>query len=91
MVKEYSVKTSERNQFVDVTSLLDQALREAGIKEGFVTAFVPHTTAAVTINENADPSVRSDIQNALARLVPEGAGYAHAPGNPDTHSKASLR
>jgi secondary thiamine-phosphate synthase enzyme len=88
--KEISVSTSRRNEFVDVTGEVRNTVKESGVKEGYVHLYVPHTTAAVTINENYDPSVKSDILNKLSDVIPAGAGYAHAEGNADSHIKASI-
>lgn len=88
--KEISVSTSRRNEFVDVTGEVSKVVKESGVKEGYVHLYVPHTTAAVTINENYDPSVKSDILNKLSDVIPAGAGYAHAEGNADSHIKASI-
>lgn len=88
--KEISVSTSRRNEFVDVTEEVRDVVKESGIKKGYVHLYVPHTTAAVTINENYDPSVKSDILNKLSDLVPAGAGYSHSEGNADSHIKASI-
>ena len=75
---------------IDITASIQDAVEKAGMKDGLCLVFVPHTTAGITINENADPSVAADIQSALSRLVPAGAGYAHSEGNADSHVKASL-
>ncbi len=88
--KEISVSTNRRNEFVDVTEEVRNVVRESGVKDGYVHLYVPHTTAAVTINENYDPSVKSDILNKLSEVIPAGAGYAHLEGNADSHIKASL-
>ncbi len=88
--KEISVSTSKRNEFVDVTEEVRDAVKESGVKDGYVHLYVPHTTAAVTINENYDPSVKSDILNKLSDVIPAGAGYAHAEGNADSHIKTSI-
>ena len=63
---------------------------QSKVRDGLCVCCVPHTTAGITINENADPSVRADIQSVLSKLVPEGAGYSHLEGNSDSHVKASL-
>ncbi|HOM72534.1 MAG TPA: secondary thiamine-phosphate synthase enzyme YjbQ [Armatimonadota bacterium] len=86
----FSVKTNQRAEFVDITGQVQQAVQELGIADGVVTVFVPHTTAGVTINENADPSVVRDILAALNKLVPRDAGYTHTEGNADAHIKASM-
>lgn len=85
-----TVETSARTQFVDITGRVAGALRAAGLREGAVIVFVPHTTAGVTINENADSSVQRDLDAALTRVVPADAGYQHLEGNSDAHVKASL-
>lgn len=84
-----TVRSSAREQFLDITEPVAAAVRESGVS-GLCQVFVPHTTAAVTINENADPSVVRDILAKMARLVPRDEGYAHAEGNSDAHVKASL-
>lgn len=89
-MREITVKTHGRTEFVDITSEVQQAVRGCGVNEGFCTVYVPHTTACITINENADPSVREDIENALDRLVPWNGPYSHGEGNSAAHIKASL-
>jgi secondary thiamine-phosphate synthase enzyme len=84
------VKTSSRLQFVDITSKVKEAISKTGIRDGLVTVYVPHTTAGVTINEAADPSVVDDIQRKLAQLVPYRDSYKHGEGNSDAHIKTSL-
>ncbi|MEO0294022.1 MAG: secondary thiamine-phosphate synthase enzyme YjbQ [candidate division WOR-3 bacterium] len=87
---EIGVSTSRRNEFVAVTEKVRSVVRESGIKEGCVILYVPHTTAAVTINEDYDPSVKNDILNKLSELIPQGVGYSHSEGNADSHIKASI-
>ena len=84
------VKTRSRSEMVDITSLVRKELSTLGIKDGICIVYVPHTTAGITINEGADPSVCSDILNKLKELVPKNAGYSHMEGNSDSHIKASL-
>jgi len=84
------IKTELRNQLVDITSQIRKVVSESGVSDGVAVLFVPHTTAAITINENADPSVKSDILGYLEKLIPQRAGFAHAEGNSDAHIKASL-
>jgi secondary thiamine-phosphate synthase enzyme len=86
----FEVRTPGRAVFVDVTAQVADAARAAGVAEGVVVVAVPHTTAGVTTNENADPSVRADLLMALERLVPETLPFTHAEGNSDAHVKASL-
>ena len=87
---EENVKTSSREELVNITPLLEKALKKAGIRNGACLVHVPHTTAAVTINENADPDVPRDIIMGLKKLVPASWPFAHAEGNSDAHLKASL-
>ena len=84
-----TVRTTRREQFVDITRQVADAVESRGAS-GLCQVFVPHTTAAVTLNENADPDVVSDMLAKMARLVPPNEGYAHAEGNSDAHVKASL-
>ncbi len=84
------ITTKERDEFVDITKDVSKFLSQAKIDSGLCIIFCPHTTAALTINENADPSVKKDIINHLGRLIPEGKGYSHLEGNSDSHIKASV-
>lgn len=86
----FSVATAGRCVFVDITAQVTRAIRESGVKDGLAVVFVPHTTAGITINENADPSVREDITGHLDRAVPDGAHYEHSEGNSPAHVKASM-
>jgi secondary thiamine-phosphate synthase enzyme len=88
--KTLTVKTSSREEFVDITDDVEKAVKESGVKNGVCYLYVPHTTAGITINEGADPSVRKDIINALKKIAPYGAGYLHMEGNADSHIKATL-
>jgi secondary thiamine-phosphate synthase enzyme len=85
-----TLKTGARFEMIDITGRIAALVRESGIKQGVCHAFVPHTTAAVTINENADPDVPRDILAALDRIVPLTENYRHAEGNSAAHVKASL-
>ncbi len=89
-MQSFELKTPGRAAFVDVTAQVAAAARESAVAEGVVVVSVPHTTAGVTINENADPSVRVDLLMALERLVPATLPFTHAEGNADAHVKASL-
>lgn len=90
-IKRLSVKTASHSQMLDITSEVRAAVREAGIKDGDVIVFCPHTTAAITINENADPAVPQDILLTLDELIPQlRKGYKHDEGNSDAHTKSSL-
>jgi len=88
--REIEIKTKTRNELVDITQQVEKVVEEAGITEGICVVVVPHTTAAVTINENADPSVKADIIAKLGTLVPAGDRYHHREGNADAHIKAAL-
>ncbi|MCK4386349.1 MAG: secondary thiamine-phosphate synthase enzyme YjbQ, partial [candidate division Zixibacteria bacterium] len=90
MTKEISVKTSSRVELIDITHLVEKVTSESKIKSGLCTIYVPHTTAAVTINENADPSVRSDIIKELNKVIPFDDNYSHLEGNAAAHIKASI-
>ena len=89
--QSFSVRTSRRCEMVDITSRVAKVVGESGIRNGTATVFCPHTTAAITINENADPDVVHDILLTLEGLIPEHrAGYRHNEGNSDAHVKSSL-
>lgn len=85
-----NIKTSRRIDLVDITDEVQNVVAKSKVKDGICFLFCPHTTAGLTINENADPSVRRDIINTLNKLVPENAGYSHGEGNADSHVKSSL-
>ncbi len=84
------VRTRERAQFVDITALVQEAVSRSGIASGLCVVYSPHTTAGITLNENADPDVQSDILGHLGKVVPASAGFAHAEGNSDSHIKAAI-
>lgn len=89
--REFRVNTRSRTEMVDITSQIETAVREAGIHNGAALVFCPHTTAAITINENADPSVVHDLLLALDEIVPRSnPGFRHDEGNSDAHTKSSL-
>jgi secondary thiamine-phosphate synthase enzyme len=90
MLHEMSVRTRRRNELIDITMEIRAIVGRSGIKDGLCHLFVPHTTAAITINERADPDVRLDIEEALSKMVPEKGGYRHAEGNSDAHVKSTL-
>ena len=90
MIQRLGVRTSARAQFVDITREVQDAVSASGVTDGVCTAFVLHTTAGITINENADPDVTRDIIDTLNRLVPRDASYRHIEGNADSHVKASM-
>lgn len=86
----FEVLTSRREELVDVTALVEQAVAEASVQTGAAVVFCPHTTAAVTINENADPDVVTDLVTGLSAIAPRNAGWLHREGNSDGHLKTSL-
>ncbi len=88
MIKQFTLQTSRRNEFIDITAQIQDLVEE--VSEGVATVFVPHTTTAVTINENADPAVPRDILKKLEELIPQQGNYSHMEGNSDAHIKASL-
>jgi secondary thiamine-phosphate synthase enzyme len=89
-VQSITVKTSRRTQLVDITRDVQRIITALGIRVGTCFLYVPHTTAAVLINEHADPDVASDAEGALDRLVPSAGPYRHSEGNSDSHIKTML-
>jgi len=87
---QFTLQSSGRSQLIDITSRVREAVTASGIREGLCTIFIPHTTAAVTINENADPDVVRDFLYELDKIVPWQDGYRHAEGNSAAHLKSSL-
>ena len=85
-----TVKTTSKTEFIDITSEVQQAVSSSTIADGLCMVYVPHTTAAVTINESADPSVQTDILSVLNTVVPWDAGYRHMEGNSAAHIKTTL-
>ena len=84
------IRTKSRQEFVDLTAAVGRLVAASGVKDGICVVAVPHTTAGVTVNENADPDVRADMDVALRRIVPDSLPYAHGEGNSPAHIKASL-
>lgn len=89
-MRKISIKTDRRNQMLDITSIVQKSVSESGVKNGICYILVPHTTAAVTINESADTDVANDILETLSKLIPYKDSYRHVEGNSDAHIKASL-
>ena len=87
---EIAVRTERRTQLLDVTAGIAKMVQDSGVQSGVCYVYVPHTTAGVIINENADPDVAADIESTLARMVPEKGDYRHAEGNADAHIKTAL-
>jgi secondary thiamine-phosphate synthase enzyme len=90
MLKEITIKTNTQTQILDITAHVQKIVSESGIAEGLCCVFVPHTTAGVTINENADPSVKQDIVMELNKVIPFDDNYNHLEGNSAAHIKASI-
>ncbi len=90
MMQTFQVRTSAQTEFIDVTRSVQEAVRQTGVGDGICIIFIPHTTAAVTINENADPSVAQDMIMELNKIVPFKDHYRHTEGNSPSHIKASL-
>ena len=89
--EDFRISTKSRNQMIDITSQVRSFISQSGISNGDVIIYCPHTTAAITINENADPSVTHDILLTLEELLPHHRrGYRHSEGNSDAHCKSSL-
>ena len=90
MIQTFQLKTSKQTEFIDITRSVQEAVKKTGVGKGICYIFVPHTTAAVTINENADPSVSEDILMELNKVIPFQDRYHHLEGNSPAHIKASL-
>jgi secondary thiamine-phosphate synthase enzyme len=86
----FELRTTGRQQFVDVTQRVAEAVRNASVDEGVVLISSPHTTAGITVNENADPDVVCDLLMGLERIAPQEGGWRHAEGNSDAHLKTAL-
>ena len=87
---EFTVRTSSHTQMIDITRQIQDIVEQSGVNEGMCIVFVPHTTAAVTINENADPNVKTDFMKEIGKIVPWDDGYSHSEGNSAAHLKASI-
>jgi len=90
IMKQFTVRTNARSEMIDITDRIMVLLKESRIRSGICHVFVPHTTAAVTINENADPDVPLDILMELEKIVPFNDHYRHVEGNSAAHIKASM-
>lgn len=89
-MNQFAVQTRSRTDFINIDQQVAETVRNAGLMDGVVTVFIPHTTAGVTINENADPDVLADMELVLDRAVPWRGGYSHSEGNTAAHVKASM-
>ena len=87
---QFTVKTSSQTELIDMTASVQDAVTASGLERGLCFIFVPHTTAAVTINESADPSVKADMLKVLNQVIPWEAGYRHMEGNSPAHIKSTL-
>lgn len=90
MIYTLSVRSSVREEMIDITSNITDVVSKSGMKNGICYLYVPHTTAGITINENADPSVKADIIDQLKKIVPYSRNYKHLEGNADAHIKSTL-
>jgi len=90
MQYKFQIQTGKRQQFIDITHKVDEAVKNSGVRDGIAVIYVPHTTAGVTINENADPDVVTDMLSALDKAFPVHGEYLHLEGNSHAHIKASL-
>jgi secondary thiamine-phosphate synthase enzyme len=89
-IHEIEIRTEQRNQLIDITQRIQERINKSGISDGIAYLFAPHTTAAVTINENYDPTVQTDILGYLEKLIPQNAAFRHSEGNSDAHIKSSI-
>ena len=87
---EHIIQTTKHNQMLNITRLVQEDVKDSGVTNGIVTIFIPHTTAGVTINENADPDVMHDILLGLDKVSPDRREYLHFEGNSPAHIKASM-
>ena len=90
MYYTFELSTNQRTELVDITKQVSQIIKKTKVQSGVAIIYVPHTTAAVTINENYDPSVTSDINAILSNLVPHNLNYSHTEGNADAHIKSAI-
>lgn len=89
-MEKLSVKTNSRTELIDITAKVQAVVSKGGVKSGVCFVYCPHTTAGLTINENADPSVKKDITDTFNKLIPASRAYAHNEGNSDSHIKAAV-
>ncbi len=87
---EHTIKTSKQDEMIDITNIIQDDVRNCNIKDGMAIVFVPHTTAGITINENADPDVIYDMLATFRKLIPEDESYRHLEGNSHAHLKSSI-
>lgn len=87
---QYQVRTSRKQEFVNIDHYIEEALAESGVQSGILVVYCPHTTAGITINENADPDVKKDLELGLNKTFPNDKEYVHMEGNSDGHMKSSV-
>jgi len=90
MIKKLEIKTSKRNEIIDISDKIQKVISDSKIKEGVCVVYVPHTTAGIIVNENYDPSVGMDILDYLEKIAPASTRYKHTEGNADSHIKTSV-
>ena len=90
MLEKAGVSTHKRNELIDITPIVQDAVRKTGVKSGICVVYTPHTTAGIVINENADPGVKTDITNFLDKLIPKNRSFEHTEGNSDSHIKSAV-
>lgn len=90
MLESLNIRSSNRIELIDITSEINNIISKSNFKDGLCVLFTPHSTAGITVNENADPSVKTDINYKLNELIPARAGYTHIEGNADSHIKSSF-
>ena len=89
-MESFNVNTKKRREFIEITDEIKNIIKKSDVKNGICIVFVPHTTCGLTINENADSSVKEDILFKLKELIPENVGYSHLEGNSDAHISSSI-
>lgn len=90
MIEKINVSTHNRTELCDITKQVQHVVEKVSINQGLLYIYCPHTTAALTVNENCDPAVQSDITTTMNKLIPANEEYAHAEGNADAHVKSSI-
>ncbi len=90
MLEHIDIRTARRNELTDITARVKDTVAKSGVKNGIVIVYCEHTTAGITINERADPAVKTDILAHLSKLVPENGAFLHAEGNSDSHIKSLI-
>ena len=89
-IQVLNIETNNRIELIDITAMVSKIVKNSKVEEGICVVYTPHTTAGITINENADPDVKRDIIKFLGQLIPQDFGFSHAEGNSDSHLKSSF-